>query len=244
MLVLESTQNLGEYLFKRVDVLIKRLAKGGISLTNNEKEVILRATRLLYEAMNKIAPRFPSGHGLEHMFRVLEICIILHKIHGGDFKKLVLATLFHDILRLEENHAEKSADFARKFLENTEFKSLAIDVANIIREHSYSTSKKALSIESMILQDADRLDALGAIGIARVFSYGAYMNRELYGWQEPKNGGSLAHFYEKILKLPKLMNTETGKKIAERRVKVIISFLEEFIFELDLRDIINYYKEK
>ena len=240
----EDIQNLEGYITKRVNIAIKKLADGGVILNRDEKEFMLRASLLLYDALSKITARFPPGHGLEHTFRVLEICIILHKIHGGDFKKLVLATLFHDILRLEENHAEKSADFARKFLENTEFKSLAIDVANIIREHSYSTSKKALSIESMILQDADRLDALGAIGIARVFSYGAYMNRELYGWQEPKNGGSLAHFYEKILKLPKLMNTETGKKIAERRVKVIISFLEEFIFELDLRDIINYYKEK
>ncbi len=220
----------------RAAIAVSRLRRLGIELTGEEERIIYDASKLLGRALGKIKRVFPPGHGVEHMFRVLEISIVLCKKYGGDLTRVVLASLFHDIMRGEENHAEKSAIFAQEFLKNTEFSIYAEDIATIIREHSYSYSRHASCIESQILQDADRLDALGAIGIARVFSFGAYRGRDLYDFVNPRMGGSLAHFYEKILKLPELMNTPLARIIAKRRVGIIRWFLKNILCEINLED--------
>ena len=158
---------------------------------------------------------------------------------NADLEKLAVATLLHDVGRwlegdLGRNHAEISADIAIQVLGNSDF---SREVAEIIREHSYSMAKKPSSIESAILQDADKIDALGVIGVARVFAYGGYKGRPIYASITNPEKTSYDHFFEKILKLPDLMNTELGKKIAEKRVKKIKSFLEEMVKEVELEDI-------
>mgnify|MGYP000695745406 CR=1 FL=1 len=222
---------------ERAEFAIVKLRNVGIVLTEDEEEIVRKCSILLRDALKIMNPRFIPGHDIEHMFRVMEIAIFLQRRHGGDFTKIVLAALFHDILRHEKEHAKKSAGFAREYLSHTEFRDIADDVARIIEEHSYSTRKNASSIESMILQDADRLDALGAIGVARVFSYSAHLGRGLYNYRNPRSGGSIAHFFEKILKLPELMNTETAKMLATRRAGVVKNFVDTFLRELYLKDL-------
>jgi uncharacterized protein len=106
------------------------------------------------------------------------------------------------------------------------------------------------TIEGLIVQDADRLDALGAIGIARTFSYGGYKGREMYNpdippmlnmtWEEYKkhNGTTLNHFYEKLFLLKDMMNTKKGREIAESRHKKMVAFVKDFIKEWNSEDII------
>jgi len=224
----------------RSRVAIDKLERIGVTLSDYEKEVIISSAILLEKALRKLQVQYPPGHGLEHTFRVLELAIFLYKRHGADISTIVLAALFHDIMRMKNNHAEEASKFVVEFLRGTEFEDIRMDVADIIREHSYSLSKKPTSLESKILQDADRLDALGAVGIARVFSFGGFLNRELYDPIEPKSGGSIKHFYDKILEIPKLLNTPTAKRIGTQRMQILRLFLDEFIREVLLIDIHNY----
>lgn len=225
-------------LIERAKISIKKLEKIGIFLDISERNTIIKATKVLSSALRISKAKFIPGHDIEHVFRVMELAICLYKKYGGDFETIVVASLLHDIMRIEKNHAEKSAKFAINFLRNTSFAQKATKIADVIREHSYSVASKASSIESQILQDADRLDALGAIGIARVFAYSAHKERPLYNLPSLKNKEtSLGHFYDKILKLPMLMNTELAKKIAEKRVKIIKNFIDIIISEIFLEDI-------
>jgi len=224
-----------DFIIKRLRNSIIKLERVGVKLRKIEKDIIMQAGLLLSEALREISyPNIP-GHELEHSFRVFELAIYIwwHE-RKGDFRKIVFSALFHDIMRGKENHAFHSAEFTREFLKNRNFDDIADDIARIINEHSYSAKLKPSSFESAILQDADKLDALGAIGIARVFAYGGHLKRQLYNPEDPTKGESLGHFFEKILKLPKLMNTETGRKLALKRVKVILEFIRQFFRELNL----------
>ena len=180
------------------------------------------------------------GHELEHTFRVLELSLLIGCQENADLSKLALAALLHDVGRWVDNpgknHAEISAEITMKILGNNYY---SREIAEIIREHSFSAHKKPSNIESAVLQDADKIDALGAIGVARVFAYGGYLGRPIYKSILHVDKDSLGHFYEKILKLPEIMNTLTGKKIAEKRVKKVISFLQDIQEEIALKDILN-----
>lgn len=227
-----------EKILERAYISIEKLRKIGIHLNAWEKSVVMRAAEILSRALMEAKVDFPPGHDVEHMFRVMELAIFLYKKYGGDFEKIVLAALLHDIMRTKKNHAEESARFVLGILRSTIFAKKAHDVAKIIREHSYSSALTPSSIESQILQDADRLDALGAIGVARVFSYGAHKRRPLYDISNLKNKEtSLGHFYDKILRLPTLMNTDLARRIAERRVEVIRRFIDTMILEISLGDL-------
>ncbi len=110
------------------------------------------------------------------------------------------------------------------------------EVVQISRYISFSSREKIskMSDEFMIVQDADRLDAIGAIGIARAFSYGGFRNNPIYIPDEISSGVSrstIGHFHDKLLKLKDLMNTPAGRKIAEERHKILERFLEEFYRE-------------
>lgn len=102
-------------------------------------------------------------------------------------------------------------------------------IAQAINEHSYSRGSRPTSLESAILQDADRLDAIGAIGIARAFAVGGARGRPLYDPTDPTN--SIQHFYDKLLKLKDGMNTPEGRRLAEHRHAVLQQFLMEFYAE-------------
>ena len=113
-------------------------------------------------------------------------------------------------------------------------------ISDAIKEHSFSKGKIPSTIEGKILQDADRLDAIGAIGLARVFSFSGSNNRPFYDPKDPfsknrnlnDNKWALDHFYEKLLILEQKMNTKTGKLLAKKRTKVLKDFLKEIKNEI------------
>lgn len=189
------------------------------------------------------------SHDFAHVLRVLATCERFGKSLGARLEILIPAALLHDIVQVPKNHPDRAqasaqaADEAGRILRDH---GLADDpealarIAEAILEHSFSAGRKPSSLESAILQDADRLDAIGAIGIARVFSCGTRMGSEFYERTEPfartrpldDKRYMLDHFFVKLLKLPALMNTAPGREEAERRLKHMRDFLTQLESEI------------
>ncbi len=184
---------------------------------------------LLEKIVKLIMPEDPC-HGVEHVLRVRDLALKLGEAvpEPVDREVLEIAALLHDIGRVaaSSNHAERSAEIARLLLELAGYPRDRIDrVVEAILAHSYSGRRPALSIEAKVLSDADKLDALGAIGVARVFAYGGRIDRSLEA--------SIHHFREKILRLKELMYTEVGRAMAEKRHRFVEEFLERLRQELE-----------
>lgn len=173
------------------------------------------------ELVRLIMPEDPV-HGFGHVARVLELaCRFAEGFSEVDYEVLQLATLLHDVGRVSgaENHAARSAQIARALLELAGYPKDRIErVVEAILSHSYSHGQKAEALEAKILSDADKVDALGAIGLVRVFMYSGTLGREFES--------SLDHIKNKILKLPQLLHTEVARREAEKRVRLVIKFLE------------------
>jgi len=173
-----------------------------------------------------------EAHGYPHIERVekLALWIANHYKNRVDKELLLISVLLHDIGRFapkanEVNHAVISAEIAEKILRCLGYPEDRISlVKDIIKSHSYSLNIEPKNIEAKILSDADKLDALGAIGIARAFMHSARFNRSLRD--------SLNHFKEKIVKLPNLMYTEVARKEAMRRLKIVLNFIKSLEGEL------------
>ncbi len=190
-----------------------------------------------------------GGHDWFHIERVYKNALLIAKEEVCNIEIVKLGALLHDIADSKFNNGDESVGpkVAREFLESQKVdKEIIVHVINIIENISFkggNFEKKFNSIELQIVQDADRLDAIGAIGIARTFNYGGFKNRLLYnpeilpnlnmGKEEYKNNESptLNHFYEKLLLLKDKMNTQTGKKIAQERHLFMEVFLEQFYEE-------------
>ena len=187
-----------------------------------------------------------SGHDWWHIERVWKNTQLLLKTETADHLIAELAALLHDIAdaKFHDGDEEIGPATARRFLESlTVPENIVYHVEQIIRHMSFKSSfehSQFSSIEMKIVQDADRLDAIGAIGIARTFTYGGYKNRELYNpaispnlnqtKEEYKNNTAptLNHFYEKLLLLKDKMNTKSGKTIAIRRHEFMEAYLKQF----------------
>ncbi len=188
-----------------------------------------------------------GSHEFSHVERVYRLAIKLGKNEKADLDIIKAAALLHDIARMDEEngkikcHAEEGAKIARKILEKTDFPKEKIKgVCEAIRLHRFSRGLKAETKEARIIQDADRLDAIGAIAIARVFAYGGKTNRPIHSdtakprkhYDGSASESSFVHFYEKILKInPESFNTKTGRKIATRRYNFVKLFMKEFMDE-------------
>jgi uncharacterized protein len=190
-----------------------------------------------------------GGHDWFHIERVYKNAILIAKDEKCDEIVVKLGALLHDIADSKFHNGDETVGpkVAREFLESQNVPEEIIShVINIIENISFkggNFDKKFTSKELEIVQDADRLDAIGAIGIARTFNYGGFKNRQLYNpeilpnltmsKEEYKNSESptLNHFYEKLLLLKDKMNTETGKKIAQERHIYMETFLEQFHLE-------------
>ena len=163
-----------------------------------------------------------GGHGADHVVRVYQNAMrIAENEPGCDREIVALAALLHDADDHKLFHTENNAN-ARRFLsENAVPADRTERIIEAINSVSFSQNqgKVPATLEGKIVQDADRLDAVGAIGIARTFSYGGAHGRSLEA--------SVAHFHEKLLKLKDLMNTETAKTLAEKRHAFLLAFLEE-----------------
>ena len=192
-----------------------------------------------------------SGHDWWHVERVYNNATAIQKKEGGDLFIIQLAALLHDIADWKFNDGDDSAGpaKAKEYMKSISIDEVTIDhVCNIIFNMSFKGAKvksEMLTLEGKIVQDADRLDALGAIGIARCFNYGGYSGQKMHdpnkkikiheSKEEYFKGDttSINHFYEKLLLLKYMMNTETAKQIAEERHKFMEIFLEEFFKEWD-----------
>lgn len=189
-----------------------------------------------------------SGHDWWHIERVYNMSKLLASSENANNFIVEMTALLHDIDDWKfSKGSETNTYVTEEFLNSVNVdKEDRIKIIDIIKTMSFkggvvdSTQK---TLEGMIVQDADRLDAIGAIGVARTFAYGGNKNRQMYdptikpiefnSLEEVKNveNHTINHFYEKLLKLKDLMNTETGKEIASRRHKFMEQFLDEFYYE-------------
>ena len=190
-----------------------------------------------------------GGHDWFHIERVFKNALLIAQNEICYLEIVQLGALLHDIADSKFNNGDETVGpkVAREFLESQKTSEEIINhVINIIENISFkggNFEKKFNSIELQIVQDADRLDAIGAIGIARTFNYGGFKNRALYNpeiapnlnmsKEEYKNSEAptLNHFYEKLLLLKDKMNTEAGKKIALQRHQYMENFLSQFYAE-------------
>ncbi len=199
--------------------------------------------------LKKMALPFFKGfgaHGFDHTERVLKFAVKIAEKEGADLETVQAAAILHDIAREMEDsgkigcHADKGAEEAEKILLETSFPKEKIPIVKeAIFLHRFKKGKIPKSLEGKVLQDADRLETLGAIAIARIFSRGGEMGRPLYdsmenykGNNEKHEGGCLGHFRKKIFKItPEKFNTKTAQKIAKHRYKFTQLFVKEFLEE-------------
>jgi len=210
--------------------------------------------KFFQDLREKIQIYFEKGgsHGFDHTDRVYNLALKLSK--GLDVDKDVIraASLLHDISRLKEDnkeiecHAGHGAEAAKKILEEMNFPKEKIEkVSYAIGVHRHSKGIKAETVEAQVLQDADRLDAIGAITIGRMFSTGGKFDLPLYNSNVPITGedkkatetiSTIHGFYGKIIKLkPETFNTEKAKRLAKKRYAFVEKFLKQFKAEWEGR---------
>jgi len=191
-----------------------------------------------------------GGHDWFHIERVYKNSLLLAKDEKVDTLVVSLAALLHDIAdpKFHDGDETLGPKTAREFLATLSIDQKTVDhiiliIENISYKSSLGNKPSFFSQELAVVQDADRLDAIGAIGVARAFNYGGFKNRGMYdpeiapnlnmSKEEYKNSQAptINHFYEKLLLLKDKMNTETGKRIAEKRHQFMIDYLEQFYNE-------------
>lgn len=185
------------------------------------------------------------AHDFEHIMRVYRNAGLIGRKEGADMEVLLAAALMHDLVVYPKGSAKRSksaddsADLAEEILRRHGYPQDKIEkISYCIRTHSYSKKLVPSTLEGRVLQDADRLDALGAVGIARTFSVGGSECRMFYNRRDPfceEKGRecddrlyTLDHFQAKLLKLKNSMNTKTGKKMAQKRTR----FMKEFVRQM------------
>jgi uncharacterized protein len=190
-----------------------------------------------------------GGHDWFHIKRVYNNSLLIAKTEPVDVFIISLGALLHDIADSKFHNGDETIGpkMAREFLFQQNVDSTIIEhVVNIIENISFkggNEPQKFKSLELDVVQDADRLDAIGAIGIARCFNYGGFKNRLLYNPDikpnlnmnkeayKTSNAPTINHFYEKLLLLKDRMNTKTGKQIAQERHNYMVNFLDQFYNE-------------
>jgi len=213
-------------------------------MTNND---LIEATKTFVKDTLKNAE---GGHDWFHIQRVYNNALLISKNEPVDIFVVQLGALLHDIAdsKFHDGDEKVGPKLAREFLFRNNVDSLIIEhVVNVIKHISFKQSLEGgvgfASKELDVIQDADRLDAIGAVGIARCFNYGGFKNRPLYDPSiQPKlnmtkeeyktsKAPTINHFYEKLLLIKDKMNTKTGKALAESRHKYMEQYLEQFFAE-------------
>ena len=177
-----------------------------------------------------------SGHDFDHTLRVYRMAVRIAQEEEADVKTVALAALLHDVddRKLSpETYAHK--DRAVAFLRERGMEEEEIQrIVRIISEISFSAGNgRPSTVEGMCVQDADRLDAMGAIGIGRAFAFGGTRGRRMHDPEASDPTTTIQHFYDKLLLLKDRMNTVAGKRLAARRDEFLHSFLDEFYAEWD-----------
>ena len=211
--------------------------------------VLIEATKAF---VKKELANAEGGHDWFHIERVYNNALLISKGEVVKLEIVALGALLHDIADSKFHNGDDTVGpkKARTFLQEHNVDSSIIEhVVAIIENISFSSNIGKTdafnSSELQVVQDADRLDALGAIGIARTFNYGGFMNRTLYNPDIKPNlnmtkaeykastAPTINHFYEKLLLLKDTMNTKTGKQIAKERHNYMVSFLNQFHAEVN-----------
>jgi uncharacterized protein len=189
-----------------------------------------KLVRLIEEfAYNALHRGKQGAHTYEHTLRVRQLCLLIGCAEGGDLEVLEAAALLHDIGRPEEeitgeSHAKIGVNMAVTFLATTSFSPKKLpNVATAIRTHRFSEDLPPESLEGEILSEADKLDAMGALGLARTIAESLVHQRGLQGMIE--------HVDQKLLKLKDQMYTETGKKLAKPRHQLLVDFMRQLAAE-------------
>jgi len=190
-----------------------------------------------------------TGHDWYHIWRVWKMSKEIAKKEGGDLFIIELAALLHDVAdwKFHDGNLRAGGEKAKTLLKNLGVNDKSIrHICHIIDNVSFKgagVKNKIKTKEGMIVQDADRLDVIGAIGIARTLAYGGFIGREIYNPEiKPKlhksfkeykdsKGTSINHFYEKLLLLKDRLNTKTAKKIAQKRHRFLENYLKQFFEE-------------
>ncbi|MDM9630017.1 HD domain-containing protein [Robiginitalea aurantiaca] len=213
----------------------------------NDAEIVEETITYVREALKDSE----GGHDWFHIQRVFRNTLLIAKDEEVDVLVVSLAALLHDIAdpKFHDGNEEIGPEKASTFLEKLKIPEGQRDhVIKIIRHMSFKNTLDSPknpfdSKELHVVRDADRLDAMGAIGIARAFNFGGFAGRKLYDPEIAPNpkmdkaaykkntGPTINHFYEKLLLLKDLMHTKTGKRLAERRHQFMLDFLEEFYNE-------------
>ncbi len=211
----------------------------------NNKDLILNIAN---EVRNKLEGE-SSGHDWWHVQRVWKMAKKIGEEENANLLIVELGALLHDIADWKLHNGDENIGprVAEEILLKHQVSQEVINcITQIIRDMNFQgagVNNQSLSLEGKIIQDADRLDAIGAIGIARAFAFGGHKNTVIYdpnvkpssytskGEYTNRNTSSINHFYEKILLLKDLMNTKTGKEIVESRHKFTEEYLERFFKE-------------
>ena len=175
-----------------------------------------------------------SGHDFDHTMRVYRMADRIAREESADLRIVALAALLHDVddrkLSPETyEHKDRAVAFLRRNgMNDTDIQK----IVSIISQISFSSGYgRPDTVEGMCVQDADRLDAMGAIGIGRAFAFGGSRGRRMHDPQWQERSSSIQHFYDKLLLLKDLMNTETGRRLAQERDLFMRTFLEQFYAE-------------
>ncbi len=210
------------------------------------------------DAASNIAKQFHSsdttGHDWWHVWRVWNLAKHIAQREGANILEVELAALLHDMddHKIDGADGENLPNARKTLLQLNVDAELVEKVIGIIKQVSFkgaNVDTTPSSLEACVVQDADRLDAIGAIGVARAFAYGGSKNREIYNPEEKptlhgsfedyksSKGSTLNHFYEKLLLLKDKLNTNTAKEIAIERHSYMVRFVEQFLDEWNLKDI-------
>jgi len=208
---------------------------------------VTRQARYEAEVLRVWGDAQDGAHDLWHLRRVWALCQQIAKAEGGaDLKVLQAAAIFHDVINLPKDHPDRSdaarlsADHAVQFLAQ-DFDKRALDaVHHAIHAHSFSANVPATTLEAQILQDADRLEALGAIGIARCFNVSGQIGRDLFDGADPlatdrpldDPAFALDHFEVKLFQIAAQLHTKAARAIAADRVDFMKQFQHRLATEL------------
>ncbi|HRN86678.1 MAG TPA: HD domain-containing protein [Candidatus Dojkabacteria bacterium] len=216
-------------------------------MDNNKEEVISKTA----DHVKSILLGESSGHDWWHIYRVWKLARNITEKERADLYIVELAALLHDIAdwKFTEGDEEVGPKLASEWLEQLEVNENDINhITEIIKDLSYKGAKVQTSmktLEGKVVQDADRLDAMGAIGIARCFAYGGHKGREIYNPEikpqlhdsaesyKNNKSPSINHFYEKLLLIKSLINTKSAEAIAQERHEFMEFYLETFFKEWD-----------